>query len=183
MEKAERDAIMRQGVVLPETPRDRRERAALEEDLRANPSRGKPLALRLQTFRPRADSYLAAARGPLHYMLRLHDIERRLEEHEAALAEAWRSLAAECAGDSSRFRRRWRAQARGVDFTEVNDLIERHNRWYPVESLLAMDPRTGDYALVNGSDYRRAPLDESWVLERFPPDLDAALRVSASAGA
>ena len=35
MEKAERDLILRQGVVLPETPRDRRERAALEEDLRA----------------------------------------------------------------------------------------------------------------------------------------------------
>jgi hypothetical protein len=180
MEKAERDAILRQGIVLPETPRDRRERAALEEDLRSNPSRGKPLPLRLRNFLPRADSYLVAARGPLHYMLRLHDIERRLEEHDDALRDAWRALALECAGDPDRFRRRWTAEARRVDFTEVNSLIERHNRWYPVESQLAMDPRTGDYALVNGRDYRRAPVDETWVLERFPPELEAALPVPAT---
>ena len=50
----------------------------------------------------------------------------------------------------------------------MNELIDRHNRWYPAESRLPMDPRTGDYALVNGRSYRRRPLDASWVLERFP---------------
>jgi hypothetical protein len=37
-----------------------------------------------------------------------------------------------------------------------------------------MDPRRGDYALVNGRDYRLAPLDADWVLERFPADLTSA---------
>jgi hypothetical protein len=175
VEKAEREAIMRQGVVLPETPRDRRERAALEEDLRSMPSRGKPIELRLRNFRPRADSYLAAARGPLHYMLRLHDIERRTEALEEQLRETWRTLAAACEGHPAAFARRWRATVREVDFQEVNDLIERHNRWYPAESRLAMDPRTGDYALVNGRDYRLPPLDDAWVLSRFPPVLEDAL--------
>ena len=41
----------------------------------------------------------------------------------------------------------------------MNDLIERHNRWYPVEARLPMDPRRRDYALVNGRDYRLEPLD------------------------
>jgi hypothetical protein len=175
MEKAERDAILRQGIVLPETPRDRRERAGLEEDLLVHPSRGKPVALRLRHFRPRADSYLAASRGPLHYMVRLYTIERRTEALEEALRESWRSLAAECDGDRARFADRWTTEARAVDFAEVNDLIERHNRWYPVESRLPMDPRTGDYALVNGRDYRRSALDFEWVLERFPASLDDAL--------
>ena len=58
-------------------------------------------------------------------------------------------------------------------FDEVNDLIERHNRWYPAESRLPMDPRTGDYALVNGRDYRLAPLDADWILERFPAELSS----------
>jgi len=173
MEKAERDAILRQGIVLPETPRDRRERVALEEDLRSNPARGKPLPLRIRNFLPRADSYLAAARGPLHYMLRLHDIERRLEEHDETLRAAWHALALDCDGDVARFRRRWTAEARRVDFTEVNGLIERHNRWYPAESRLPMDPRRGDFALVSGTDYRLAPLDADWVLERFPPELSS----------
>ena len=55
------------------------------------------------------------------------------------------------------------------NFYEVNDLIARHNRWYPIEARLPMDPKTGDYALINGEDYRRRPLDPAWVLERFPP--------------
>ena len=98
MEKAERDAILRQGVVLPETPRDRRELAGLEEDLRSIPLRGKPIRLRLRNFRPSAEAYLAAARGPLPYMVRLRVIEKQIAEHEERLAEAWRALAAECGG-------------------------------------------------------------------------------------
>jgi hypothetical protein len=174
VEKSERDAIMRQGVVLPETPRQRRERAALDEDLRSLPQRGQPLALRLRNFLPRADSYLAAARGPLHHMLRLHEIEVRTAEHEERLAAAWRELAHECDGDASRFARDWRAATAAWSLFEVNDLIERHNRWYPAESSLPMDPKTGDYALVNGRDYRLAPLDADWALERFPPLLERA---------
>lgn len=83
MDRRERERILRQGVVLPETPRRRRELAALREDL-------------------------------------------------------------------------------------TEQLIDRHNRYYPVEARLPMDPRTGDYVLVNGRPYRRQPLDVSWILERFP---------------
>jgi hypothetical protein len=85
MEKAEREAIMRQGVVLPETPRDRRERAALEEDLLSIPLRGKPFPLRLRNFRQAADAYLAGARGPLAYMLRLRVVETRSRSMRNAL--------------------------------------------------------------------------------------------------
>jgi len=174
MEKAERDAIMRQGIVLPETPRQRREKAALEEDLRSIALTGRPLPVRARAFRPRADAYLVATRGPLPYMLRLREIEQRAEEHEETLRVAWRALAEECGGDAARFRRRWRAVARNTIFDEINDLIDRHNRWYPVESRLPMDPRRGDYALVNGRDYRLAPFDIEWVLERFPAVLESA---------
>ena len=151
---------MRQGVVLPETPRDRRNLAALEADLRDSPLRGRELPMRLRNFRPDAGSYLASLGGPLPYMARLREIDAQTSQHEERLAEAYDRLGGDAEG--------WRAVARGWDFTEVNDLIERHNRWYPAESRLPMDPRTGDYALVNGRSYRRRPLDERWVLERFP---------------
>ena len=71
--------------------------------------------------------------------------------------------------DARGFADAWREEAAGWPFDEVNDLIERHNRWYPVEAQLPMDPRTGDYALVNGRGYRIAALDVGWVLARFPP--------------
>ena len=151
---------MRQGVVLPETPRDRRNLASLEADLRDSPLRGRELPVRLRNFRPDAGSYLASLGGPLPYMARLREIDAQTIEHERRLAEAYELLGGDPDG--------WRAAAGAWDFAEVNELIERHNRWYPAESRLPMDPRTGDYALVNGRSYRRRPLDEAWVLERFP---------------
>lgn len=168
-----REAMPRQGVVLPETPRERRQRDALEEDLQTSPLTGRPLPIRARHFRPTAEAYLVATRGPLPYMLRLREIEQRTEAHEAALRDGWIALALEHAGDASGFARAWRARAAMVAFDDVNDLIDRHNLWYPAEARLPMDPRTGDYALVNGRDYRLEPLDAAWVLERFPADLSA----------
>ena len=178
MEKAERDAILRQGVVLPETPRQRRELAALTEDLETIPLAGKPLPVRARGFRPSADAYLVATRGPLPYMLRLREIEQLTAAHESRLRDAWHALASGCAEDTEKFRDTWLDRARRDGFDEVNDLIDRHNRWYPAESRLPMDPRTGDYALVNGSDYRLSKLDADWILERFPAEISSAAVVA-----
>ena len=166
---------MRQGVVRPETPRDRREREGLEEDLRSMPLRGKPAPLRLRNFSPSADAYLAATRGPRPYMLRLREIEKGQVRLAEELRESWLALAEECGGDEDDFARLWVELVSMVSFDEVNDVIERHNRWYPVESELPMDPRRGDYVLVGGRDYRLRPLDAAWALERFPAELDVAL--------
>jgi hypothetical protein len=171
---SERDAILRQQVVLPQTPRDRRELAALQEELRSITLTGKPLPLRLRNFRPSADAYLAATGGPLPYMLRLHEIELQVAQHERALEVAWSETAEEHAYDEAAFAHAWRSVAARWSFDEVNDLIERHNRWYPVESRLPMDPTTGDFALVNGRDYRLTPLDAEWVLVRFPASFSEA---------
>jgi hypothetical protein len=159
MRRRERERIMRQGVVLPETPRDRRNLSGLEEDLRDSPLRGRALPLRLRAGRSDPSAYLASLGGPLPYMTRLREIARLTAEHEAALAEARELVDEESA---------WRRLAATWDFGEVNDLIERHNRWYPVEARLPMDPRTGDYALVNGKPYTKPLLDATWVLARFP---------------
>jgi hypothetical protein len=174
VKRSEAERTMRRGIVLPETPRQRRERAALEEDLRSLDLRGKPLPIRPRLFRSTADAYLVATRGPLPYMLRLREIERLTDEHEEVLRARWHELADACGGDGRRFEREWVETASGTSFDEVNDLIERHNRWYPAESRLPMDPRRGDYALVNGRDYRLETLDAEWVLERYPADLALA---------
>lgn len=149
---------MRQGVVLPETPRDRRNLEGLEADLRDSPLRGRDVHLRLRHFRPDTGSYLASLGGPLPYMTRLREIDRLTTAHEEALAAVREEVAD--AAERAAIVAAW-------DFGEVNDLIDRHNRWYPVEARLPMDPRTGDYALVNGRSYRRLPLDAAWALERL----------------
>ena len=175
--RSEREAILGRNVARPETPREQRQLRGLEEDVRSSPLAGQRIVLRLVNFRPAADSYLAALGGPLPYMLRLREIAELTDWHEARLAETWAVLAAEVP-DRQSFAERWEAAVRGWSFHEVNDLIDRHNRYYPAEARLPMDPKTRTYALVNGKDYRLRLLDAAWVLERFPPAAAGGLRRS-----
>jgi hypothetical protein len=162
----ERDALLREDAPRAQTSRERRQLAELDEDLRSSPLRGAPLPLRLRNFRPDAEGYLASLGGPLPYMARLREIEAMTKAHEEALAAARARLASETV--SERFADAWADQVARWSFDEVNELIARHNRWFPVESRLPMDPKRRDYALVNGRDYRRRPLDAAWALELFP---------------
>jgi hypothetical protein len=174
MDRKDREAVLREGGVREATARELTEGSLLEQDLEDNPLKGKPLPGRLRNFRPAVDSYVASLGGPLAHMRRLRQIELETEQHEQRLDETWRELADECTGDGSAFARRWRRTVEGWSFTAVNELIERHNRWYPTEARLPMDPRSGDFVLVAGRSYRRRPLDATWVLERFPPALALA---------
>ncbi len=140
------------------TPPSQVERARLLDDRELNPLAGKPLRRRLRNFRVEPDNFITSVGGPLPYMQRLRQIEDEVEAHRERLSAAY--AAAEP--------RRWRKIAERWDFGEVNDLIERHNRWYPVEARLAMNPRTRDFVQVGGRDYRREPLDADWILEQFP---------------
>jgi hypothetical protein len=93
-------------------------------------------------------------------MQRLRQIDDAIDGHERRLAEAYSEHGAEPEA--------WQRVAAGWSFSEVNDLIARHNRWYPIEARLAMDPRTRDYVKIGGRSYWREPLDAAWILDRFP---------------
>jgi hypothetical protein len=177
MDQREVKAIMSQGAIRPETARDRAERRLLEEELAVSPVKGKPLAHRLRNFRPGADSAIRALGGPTVWMRRLRTIENEVERHEAELSERWLELAAETDDDAA-FARAWEETARRWSFAQVNELIDRHNRNFPAEARLPMDPRTRDFVKINGRSYEREPLDERWILERWPAELRAARRVA-----
>jgi hypothetical protein len=141
------------------TPPSQAERRKLAAEHELNPLTGTALPRRIRRFRADPATYLTSLGGPLPYMQRLRQIDDAIAEHERRLAEAY----AASFGDTAS----WRRIAERWDFSEVNDLIARHNRWYPIEARLAMDPRTRDYVKVGGRPYRREPLDPAWILERF----------------
>ena len=156
--KTRAEEILGEWGVRDVTPPSQLERRRVEADRDLNPLVGSPLRRRLRNFRPEADGYVASLGGPLPYMQRLRQIEELTQGHLERLAAA-----------HAESPRTWRAVAERWDFGDVNDLIERHNRWYPVEARLAMDPRSRDFVKVGGRPYRREPLDAAWILERFPP--------------
>jgi hypothetical protein len=167
VDRRERERIMKEGGVHEGTPRTQAADRLLHEDLTGSPLKGKPLRRVLRNFRPDVASHVGALGGPLPYMQRLGEIERLTAEHERELADEWLALADEVS-DPAEFARAWRAAAERRRFDEVNDLIGRHNRFFPIEARLRMDPRTGDFVRIGGRHYHRRPLDVDWVLERFP---------------
>ena len=169
MDRRLREKVTKQwGWLGDSDPREHARARLLELDLQGSPLRGRPLPPRFRLGSPGVDSYVAALGGPLPYMQRLREIERLIEEHEFELAFAHEVLAAECDREGADLEERWRAVAAAWPVDDVNDLIGKHNRYYPAESRLPMDPRTGDFALVGGRPYRQEPLDAAWVLEHFP---------------
>lgn len=130
--------------------------------------RGPRLSRRqLQSARS-VEGYLTAS-SPPRWMERVTEVDRGIARERRRLDAARRALADECAGDDRAFAGRWRALVEAWAFDEeLNELIRRHNEWFPIERGLAVDPRTRDYVLVNGRSYRRPVLDARWALHEFP---------------
>jgi hypothetical protein len=66
------------------------------------------------------------------------------------------------------FARRWCELAESWRFDDINELIDQHKAYYPIERNLPINPRTGDYVSVNGRSFRREHPGPQWILERFP---------------
>ncbi|HEX4110888.1 MAG TPA: hypothetical protein VHX88_22355 [Solirubrobacteraceae bacterium] len=127
----------------------------------------RPLSQRTLNRQRSVEAYLRGEMLP-RYIVRAKQIEQARRRHEEALAAEYRALRTECGGDGAAFAWAWTERARRWDFADVNDLVDEHNEWYPVERNLAMDPRTRDYVRIGGRSYRKEPLGPAWVLRRFP---------------
>lgn len=145
-------------------------RAPREEPRFDVAGRGRPLSRRARQRQRALESALAASVMP-RYMERLREIEDELMLLRFRLRAEHARIARECAGDEASFAARWTALVSRWRFDDLNELIALHNEWYPVEADLPLDPRTRDYVIVGGRDFRRPLVDAGWVLERFPPRL------------
>jgi hypothetical protein len=113
------------------------------------------------------EAYFKAG-DPPRWMTRLSEIDRGIARETTRVERAYRALREECGAERETFTRRWREQASRFDFAELNELIEQHNEWFPIERRLPVDLRTRDYVLIAGRSYRRPVLGADWVLRQFP---------------
>ena len=160
MRRPRAEEILGEWGVRDVTPDSARERARLEVDrdlTTRTPASRSGGGCATSSPRPTTTSPRSAGRG--RTCSGCAQIEDDTERHLERLAEAYAERRTPTA---------WRRTAERWNFSEVNDLIDRHNRWYPIEARLAMDPRSRDFVKIGGRPYRREPLDADWILERFP---------------
>jgi hypothetical protein len=144
-------------------PIERRIRNSLEDDV----GHGKPLSRRTRQTKRTVEAYLAAGVMP-RYMERLAEIDSSLKIQRTRLERAHQTLMEACGDDREAFARQWHARVHAWPFDRLNTLIREHNEWYPIESGLPLDPRTGDYVRRAGRSYRREEIGPAWALELFP---------------
>ena len=128
---------------------------------------GKPLSRRARQTKRTVEAYLAAGVMP-RYMERLAEIDSSLRMQRLRLERAYDALREACGDDTDLFSQRWRERVYSWPYEHLNELIREHNEWYPIESGLPLDPRTGDYVRRAGRSYRREEIGPGWALERFP---------------
>src|SRR4051794_17761541 len=142
----------------------------VRKDLDETTGIGKPLSSRARMAQRSVEQYLRAGVRP-RWMERIAEIDNSIMHQKQRLGRSYRMLREECGGDAELFAARWTAFASRCRFDELNQLIQQHNEWYPIERDLPMDLRTRDYVLINGRSYRREPLSAAWVLREFPAAL------------
>jgi hypothetical protein len=149
----------------PRTPIERTLQNNMEDPASGH---GKPLSRRARQTKRSVEAYLAAGVMP-RYMERLREIDASLRSHRFRLEQSYNALREACGDDPELFARRWLARVHAWPYEPLNELIREHNEWYPIESRLPIDPRTGDYIRRAGRSFRREEIGPDWALERFPP--------------
>ncbi len=113
--------------------------------------------------------------GAPAWAVRLKKIETLTDALLAELRFQWIAIAHEHRRQPELFPMAWRDYLSHIDLGLVNELIRRHNRYFPVEANLPMSPRTGDYIAWGDRDWRCLPLTAQWAEREFPADFEAAM--------
>jgi hypothetical protein len=118
------------------------------------------------------ERYLQAGVVP-RFIERANQIESGIHRHRKRLERAYEWARETHGQNPDEFARYWRDLAENWRFDDINELIDEHNRWYPAERRLPLNPRTGDYLTIGNRDWRRRRLDAAWILEQFPVETAA----------
>ena len=103
-------------------------------------------------FKISLDARVRAAAGVPAYMRRKRRIEDLEEAMRQALVEVYQQALEDNGGDEQAAKSAMQQRAREMDLGLLNDLIDRHNRYYPIEANLPTDVKTGKL-MVSGKPW------------------------------
>ena len=110
---------------------------------------------------PTSQGLLIGLVGVPRFAERALEIEERTVSHRRRLTAARRELET-AYGEGELLAAALRRLARSWCFDDVNALIDEHNRWFPIERNLPLDPATGEYLPVLGRTHRLKRLGPDW---------------------
>ena len=137
--------------------------------------KGKPLKIPQFNFTISLENKVRSMFGPPYYARRARWIEDMTNRLMEDLAFEYKAMVGKCANDPQAFAHQWRELISLLELDELNDLINKHNMYYPMEAKLRIDPDSGA-PLVGSTPWE--PLEKistEGLLKVFPPDMSASL--------
>jgi hypothetical protein len=161
--------LPRRGSRRIDSPRESELARRLSETAPAAETAGRPLSIHASPFGMSVADYLRAAAGAPAWsrrLVRLQNLEAELREQiEAAWQEHRRRFAAE----PQVLAAAWRAHLAAIDLAPINELIDKHNAYYPIEAGLRMQWPSGRYLLPSGARYPLDRITPESLLAEYPP--------------
>lgn len=148
--------------------RDRLIREKLESHPFSDKCIGKPLNIISVNFTVPLEKTIMSYAGIPEYIQRAKLVEEKTTKIKSDLKLQYDKLEKRVGNNRIKFNKSWENILKSYNFQDINQLIEKHNLFYPQEANLRMDFDTGEYLL--GSDiWRKTPLfSVSLILEELP---------------
>jgi len=132
---------------------------------------GKPLEFPQVNFTIPLEKKIQALSGPPYYMVRARRIENMIDQLMEDLTAVYKNMIGKWGGRPALFTRKWKKLIDDWPLDRLNDLIEKHNMYYPIEADLRMDPRSGAPMMGSALWEPREKVTVNNLLERFPPHI------------
>ncbi len=130
--------------------------------------KGKPLNIVSANFTVSLENKIMACAGIPEYIQRAKLVEEKITKIKADLKIRYDKLEKKLGNNHARFNKSWESILKSYNFQEVNELIEKHNMFYPLEANLRMDFDSSEY-LLGSNIWEKTPLlSASLILEELP---------------
>lgn len=146
------------------------ESADIPEELK-----GKPLKLPQMNFKISLEKLVQSMYGPPWYALRARQVEDKVDGLMNKVAKEYKNMIDTLGMNAEIFAQQWKEYIGSLQLEELNDLIERHNIYYPVEANLSIDLKTEGFLVGSTAWEPKEKITTGGLLERFPPDIDIAI--------
>ena len=133
--------------------------------------KGKPLKIPRINFTIPLENKVRSMLGPPHYAVRAGRIENITQKLMEDLAIEYACMIDKFGENPEVFAQQWKELLGSLELDKLNDLIEKHNTYYPMEANLQIDPDSGAYLSGSVPWQPKEKISVEWLFKLFPPNI------------
>jgi hypothetical protein len=160
--------FIRRGGRRVDSPRERNLASRIDRAIGDSAESARALTIHASPYTLEVTDYLRAAAGPPAWSQRLARIQQLTAEMFELLGFALVDHRARYRGRPLDLQAAWRQYLDSIDLEPINELIDKHNLYYPTEARLRMQWPSGRYILPSGMEYPLPRLSVANLLTQFP---------------